>query len=419
MSMGEYNDNGHEALNNFLSDTMNYCLYQEQILEFLHSFCGYTKGEADIVRRGFAKKTGTEQFLPQIRSGFIKTMNEKYGEDTEKYEQLIESFLKVIEDASDYGFSKNHSHAYSMIGYACAWLRYYYPLEFITSALNIYSDNEEKTSSIVEYAHQRKVKIEPIKFGYSKAKYMLDKESVSIYKGIGSVKYCNDIIGDELYDLKDNQYNTFIDLLYDISKTSCNSKQLDILIRLDFFREYGNSQYLSIIRDNFDFFKQGTAKQIKKEKVDFNEMLGDIVERHSRVTEKSYLDLDTKNILYDIEFYLKKLDLKDFSLKEKILFQQEYLGYIDIQTNNPDDKNKLLATSIMPLKTKDKSKVWGYKIKTIALCSGKNSEITIWARIFDKAPIMEFDTIFVRNDWIDMKKYNGYTNFYVNQYNFC
>jgi DNA polymerase-3 subunit alpha len=100
MAAGQLNDNGHPALNEFLSDTLGYLTYQEQIIDFLYIFCGFTKSKADIVRRGFAKKTGTEQFLPEIKSGFIKTMNENYGEDTAKYEHLIEAFLKIIEDAS-------------------------------------------------------------------------------------------------------------------------------------------------------------------------------------------------------------------------------------------------------------------------------------------------------------------------------
>lgn len=53
---GEFNDNGHPALNEFMADTLGYLIYQEQILDFLHQFCGFTKGKADIIRRGFAKK---------------------------------------------------------------------------------------------------------------------------------------------------------------------------------------------------------------------------------------------------------------------------------------------------------------------------------------------------------------------------
>ncbi len=55
LAQGIFKDNGHQALNDFLSPTLGYLVYQEQIIAFLHEFCGYTMGEADIVRRGFAK----------------------------------------------------------------------------------------------------------------------------------------------------------------------------------------------------------------------------------------------------------------------------------------------------------------------------------------------------------------------------
>ena len=131
---------------------MGYLVYQEQILDFLHQFCGFTKGRADIVRRGFAKKTGTEQFIPEIKEGFIKTMTEKYNTTNKEAEKLIVDFLKVIEDASSYLFSFNHSLPYSYIGYICGYLRYYYPLEFLTVSLNNNSDDLEKTMEIISYA---------------------------------------------------------------------------------------------------------------------------------------------------------------------------------------------------------------------------------------------------------------------------
>ena len=71
LSRGEYHDNGHPALNEFLAPTLGYLVYQEQIIEFLHNFCGYTMGEADIVRRGFAKKTGTDKFMVLTRKNQI------------------------------------------------------------------------------------------------------------------------------------------------------------------------------------------------------------------------------------------------------------------------------------------------------------------------------------------------------------
>ena len=127
LSKGIFNDNGNKQLNDFLAPTLGYLVYQEQIIGFLNKFCGYTMGQADVVRRHFSKKTGTENDIPLIKSGFIKTMTTEYGVSQEEAEKIITNFLVVIKDASDYLFSRNHSIPYSMLGYTCAWLRHYYP----------------------------------------------------------------------------------------------------------------------------------------------------------------------------------------------------------------------------------------------------------------------------------------------------
>ena len=183
---------------------------------FLHYFCGFTMGEADVVRRGFAKKTGTEQFIPRIKEGFIKTAVEKYGSTREKAEEDIVQFIQVILDASNYLFSRNHSCPYSYEGYAEGWLRYYYPLEFITVALNNCADKEEKTKALIEYARKVNIPIVAPRFGHSKAEYFCDKNQGVIYKGIGSIKHLNGVVADELYSLSRANYKSFVDLLYSI-----------------------------------------------------------------------------------------------------------------------------------------------------------------------------------------------------------
>lgn len=258
---------GSKPIDEFLSNTFGYLVFQCQIIEFLHQYCGFTMGEADIVRRGFAKKTGTDQFIPVIKNGgylndnknhyidgYIKTMADKYGISEEKSEKDIVSFIRVIEDASSYLFSLNHSQPYSFLGYACGYLRYYYPTEFITCCLNINKDDSDKTSAVTQYAKKVGVKILPIKFGHSRADYACDTANRSIYKGVASVKNLNDAVSEELYNLSQSiHYDNFFDLLKDITEhTSCNSRQLDILTRLDYFSDFGEANSLLYQIDLFN-----------------------------------------------------------------------------------------------------------------------------------------------------------------------
>jgi DNA polymerase-3 subunit alpha len=295
LANGVVRKTGSKPIDEFLSNTFGYLVFQCQIIEFLHQYCGFTMGEADIVRRGFAKKTGTDQFIPIIKNGgylngnenhyidgYIKTMKDKYNISETKSEEDIVAFIQVIEDASSYLFSLNHSQPYSFMGYACGYLRYYYPAEFITCCLNINKDNSDKTTAVTEYAKKVGIEIVPIKFGYSRADYSCDSVNKRIYKGVASVKNLNTEVSEQLYTLSQYRvYNNFIDLLIDITeKTSCNSRQLDILIKLDYFSEYGDPNALTYLTDQFNklYVKgKGFKQNIKEEKIG---ILGNILENY-------------------------------------------------------------------------------------------------------------------------------------------
>ena len=323
LAQGIYRDNGHEALNDFLAPTLGYLVYQEQIIEFLHSFCGYTMGEADIVRRGFAKKTGTEKFIPKIKSGFIKTMKEKYDVDEDEANHLIENFLKVIRSASLYAFSKNHSDPYSFLGYVVGYLRCYYKLETVTTAMNIYRDDDDKCLEILGYAKRNNISINPIKFGKSGSDYTMDKTTNSIYRGIASVKYCNSQIADELLELSKNKYDTFIDLLYDINEKTCvNSRQLEILTKLNFFSDFGKNKYLLGVIDIFDKFSK--AKIITKKKMEELGVSEFLMKKYAgKETKSQYREIDNAGLMKEL---CSRLDDDSMDIMEQVKAEKEFLG---------------------------------------------------------------------------------------------
>ena len=324
LSSGKYRDNGHKALNEFLAPTLGYLVYQEQIIEFLHSFCGYTMGEADIVRRGFAKKTGTDKFIPKIKSGFNKTMNDKYGVNEEESSKLIENFIQVIIDASSYLFSFNHAVPYSFLGYAVGYLRCYYKLETITTALNIYKDDSDKCLEILQYARKHNIELKPIKFGKSGAEYTMDKEAGCIYKGIESIKFCNAKIAEELLELSKNKYDTFVDLLKDIKeKTSLNSRQLTILTGLNFFSDFGNNKYLLNIIDIYDKF--ANSKIIAKNKMDALGVTDFLMAKYAgKETKSQYRELDNHGLIQEL---CNRLKNESMNIVEQVRFDMEYLEY--------------------------------------------------------------------------------------------
>ena len=322
LANGIVRKSGSEAIDDFLKPTFGYLVFQCQIIEFLHQYCGFTMGEADVVRRHFAKKTGTEDDIPRIKAGFIATMKDKYDMSKEEAEQSIVAFLKVIEDASNYLFSINHSQPYSYEGYACGYLRYHYPVQFLTCALNINRDNEEKTKALINYAKKNGIKIMPIRFRHSTFKYTADPKNKCIYKAISSIKFMNDKVSQELYNLRDNNYENFLGLLVDIMNTTCNSRQLQILIELGFFEEFGHPNMLLKQYEVFDKFYG--KKQVKKDNLIGYPLW--VFEKYAvKETEKQFRFEDTLPMLIEL---CQTIDYPKTTTKNRIQSELTHLGYI-------------------------------------------------------------------------------------------
>lgn len=366
LASGEVRSTGFKPLDDFLAPTMGQLCFQEQILEFLHEHCGFTMGEADIVRRGFAKKTGTEQFIPVIKdggylnsenkehyiNGFVQTMNDKYNMNKKEAEEAIIYFVDVITRASEYLFSMNHSAPYTFLGYASAWLRYYYPLEFLTVALNINRDKDDKTKGLTVYANKVGIKISSPKFGKSKAQYFLDKDTNSIYKGIGSIKNLNDTVSDQLYELSKSHYSDFFNVLKSIKEhTKLNSKQLDILIRLDYFSQFGHPHQLLAQVDIYAelstlYNKFKDAKRPSKSLFeDLSIPLDEVATIADKQTEKQFAISDNEALLKLFKKYYKqilaqvsaKYPYEPTTILDKIKYEVKLLGYTDLVDESVND----------------------------------------------------------------------------------
>ena len=400
---GEITPTGVKDIDDLLSSELNRCLFQEDIMSFVMQFCGYNFIQADKLRKIIGKKLGTKEQIPIVKKAFEDNAKVKYNLTDEKSDEIIEPVLQCILDATRYSFSKNHAYAYSWIGYMCGYLRYYYPIEYLASCLDIFADDDKKTNEAVTYANKLRVTILPPKFGHANANYMPDKENNAIYKGMKSIKYMNSDIANELYDIaKSRTFDSFTDVLYAIKDADIgiDTRQMKSLIQLDFFDCFGNAKELLRIYNMFnDFFKKGEASSISKDKVERNAIIKAIIERHSiGVTKagkpaKSYSQLDCRAVVQECEEYLLSLGIPDFSIKDKIEFHNEYFGYIGIVTNKPEDRPRLIVTNVRPLE-KDGT-VWGYGITAQSLGSGKKSDYTIYARGMTDE-IKKNDVIFVR-----------------------
>lgn len=334
---GVFYDNGFKELNDFLAPEAGRVCMQETIMRFLTDFCGYSSAESDNVRRGIAKKKGTEQLLPEIERRFIEYSSTHYDITRERCQEVIKPFLQIILDASSYGFSWNHSDAYSCVGYVCGFLRHHYPLEFLTAAFNTFTGKEDKIVAITKYANKVGIKIQPPRFRYSRSGYQMDKETNSIYKGLESIKYLNADVSEKLYEMRNIHFNSFIDFL---NVSPLNSRQLEILVKLDFFKEqFGGSLKLLKIIDLYNLLHG--KKQIKKENTT---VPAEVLSQYCiSETEKMY-KFDDEHMNMMLADLCNKIPNQDIPLQTKLQTEQEMLGYIS--HIDPSKPNSAVVMSI-------------------------------------------------------------------------
>ena len=395
--------NPSDIIDGLLKDNLGYLIYQEDTIKFLQEICGLSGSEADNVRRaiGRKQKDRLDKAMPSILEGYCS----KSPKDRADAEEEAKEFLRIIEDSASYQFGYNHSIAYCLLGYLCAYYRHYYPIEFITSFLNN-AANEDDIKNGTAYANRVGIKITMPKWGLSKSHYFFDKDKNVIAKGITSIKYMGDGLAEELYDMsKERTYDRFVDLLAHMDAgSSIDSRQVGILIKIDFFSEFGNQRELLRIYDFFysNLMKKGAVKKIKIDAVD-GLVIEEIIKKYSTNRTKngdiakSYTVLDPMGILREYEDVVKSVGMDDLDVKIKIQNFYELMGYYGYSTGKDEDRQKLFVLDIYPLCRKRDGKQFGYSIITKSIGSGKESRFTVFNRVFDKEPIKKGDIIFCKS----------------------
>lgn len=370
-------------IDDLLKDNYGYLIYQCDVIKFLQQICGLSGSEADNVRRAIARKQmdRLEAALPKIQDGYV----EKSGKPREEALQELQEYIRILIDASSYMFGYNHSVAYCLIGYLCAYLRYYYPADFILSYLNN-ADNEDDVVAGYELSKIYNVDILPPRFRHSTDVYVLDKKENKIYKGVSSVKFINSQCSLYLYSLKDNKYDYFVDLLQEISeaktednKAYINSRQMEILIKLQYFEEFGKNLKLYNIYQKF--LKLYGRKTIPKDTIGEYNIPEDVLQSELFTqTEKQYKLSDSMAVLRIIE---EREEDKNFDIKDQIDFESEVLGYIGMTY----DVDKRICY-VLNVETK-----FSPKITLYCLQNGKNVICKINKSMYSANPIKKGEII--------------------------
>lgn len=378
----EVNHNPSEQIDELLKDNNGFLVFQEDVIKFLQDICGLSGSDADNVRRAIGRKQmdRLQAALPEILEGYCN----KSDKPREIAEEEAKTFLQIIEDSSNYMFGYNHSTGYSMIGYTCAMLRYYYPLEFITAFLNN-ARTDEDINKGTKFAKEKGFIIKAPKFGHSQNVYVCDKETNTIYKGLDSIKSMQTIAADIMSEIYAQEPKDFIDVLFlcesvKIDGKRINSKSMDILVDIGFFSEYGNINTLKRIRYWYDKFAK--RKTIKKD--DCEDWLIDIIRPNAgKETKKQFSDINKPQLLRDIDNVLPP---QDDNIQLLIKKQIELLGYVDVE-NHQVDMDEYIVQKVH----KDKwGRIW---LDLFHLSSNQSFEYKCEAKWYNRLPCIQNDLL--------------------------
>ena len=367
---------GVKELDYILKDSYHYLMYQESIMSYL-IYCGIDEKETYDIIKKIAKKKFKEKELEelkkQLKHGWINAVGKEEGFD---------ETWQVVEDASRYSFNASHSLSYAYDSLYGAYLKSHYPLEYYATVFNKFTGDERRTTNLTKELEYFGIKLYNPKFRYSKATYHPDKESNSIYKGLASIKYMNEKVADELYSLKDCVFDDFIDVLETVHEcTSINSRQLDILIKLDFFSEFGKSQKLLDITAAYDEIY--SKKQFKKDKLPLG-LSEEIVRIYAaKETEKMFMQVETRLLLKKI---IQAIPNKSISMESIFANHLEFVGYCSYTDESYDER----VCVISDLKTNK----WGTTFATLyKLKDGKSMTLKVDKNYFANKPLKKFDVI--------------------------
>ena len=321
----------HPDLEPILKDSYGIIVFQEQLIEIGRLA---KLSNPDELRKATAKKKA--ELLDKIKPELFSGLKDR-GWTEDQINQLWESMLNF----ALYSFNKAHAAAYAITAYICMYLKTYHPKEFLCAWINSVSNKVEKVAECIAEAKRLGVKIYLGKYNNCSPDTKIYKDGIMI--GTITIKHCNKEMADELMNLFSNktkiQAQSFIEVLDMLAETNINVRQLNALILLNFFSDFGKSKYLLSVLQLYDGIKlKGktvlpsfrTCKQINKDKVESYSDYGItefLLKKYSaQETPKRYSDLDNMGLLKELSERLSS-SVEDFNIQEKIKTEMELLGY--------------------------------------------------------------------------------------------
>ncbi len=199
-------DYPHPSLEPILEETYGIIVYQEQVMEIAHEIAGFTLAEADIMRRAMGKKD--KKLMDELSVKFVEGAQNK-GLSKGKAEEIY----SLIEKFAQYGFNKSHSTAYAYVAYQTAWLKTFFPAEFMSANLTSEMSTIERVVTLINECKKLGIEVRPPDINVSHI-YFSPIDDNAISYGLNAIKNVGEKALENILENRDQEgtFNSVYDL---------------------------------------------------------------------------------------------------------------------------------------------------------------------------------------------------------------
>lgn len=365
----------HPKLEPILRDTQGICIYQEQLMKIAQEICGFTLGEADVLRKAIGKK------IPELLHGQeTKFINGAIENGASK--KVAEELWQWILPFASYGFNKSHSAAYATIAYQTAYLKAHYPVEFMASVLTSERNDVERIAFLIDECKKMNVEVLAPNINESLKNFTVVPDRRQIRFGLLAIKNVGQNIVDTIVEeRKSGPFENIGDFIYRIKSKDLNKKSMEALIKAGAFDQFEErnkllqnlEKMLEIARENN---KNGSSNQIGL--------------------------FASSNV--KIKHTIKLGDFPPANDMEKLGWEKELLG-LYVSSHPLNSFKKLFQAKTTPLSKLDSSlvnqkKVFGGLISSVKKIITKTGKPMLFIKLEDltgKAEVVVFPNLLERN----------------------
>ena len=356
-----HNEYTHPSLEPILNVTYGCMVYQEQVMQIVRDLAGYSLGRADLVRRAMGKKK--LDVMAKEREVFINGQVDENGNvivpgcvrngiDKESANKIFDEMAEFAK----YAFNKSHAACYAVVAYRTAYLKAYYPAEFMAATLNSFLGNLDKIPQYIDEC--KNLGIDILRPDINKSSTKFTVEDGKIRFGLGSIKNVGIAPVDAIVnERKENgEYKSFVDFCERIADETVNKKCVESLIKAGVFTEFPQTRatllasFENIIDTIQSYNKKGFDGQVSMFDLGTQEQKEDMQEKkytfeeHEEMSSKDLLSME-KEMLgiyisgHPLEKYRELIE-KETTINSIDLRQIEEQSYTNIETENITEKSK-------------------------------------------------------------------------------